>query len=52
LLARGLDRVLSEAVTRQLEAKGVAVRTGTPTLAVAVAGQVLPSPIPSVTPAS
>jgi IS5 family transposase len=29
LLARGLDRVLFEAVTRQLEAKDVAVRTGT-----------------------
>jgi IS5 family transposase len=29
LVRRGLDRVLFEAVTRQLEAKGVAVRTGT-----------------------
>jgi IS5 family transposase len=29
LVARGLDRVLFEAVTRQLVAKGVAVRTGT-----------------------
>jgi transposase, IS5 family len=29
LVARGLDRALFEAVTRQLEAKGVAVRTGT-----------------------
>jgi transposase, IS5 family len=29
LVARGLDRVLFEAVTRQLEAKGVMVRTGT-----------------------
>src|SRR3712207_9376413 len=29
LVARGLDRALFEAVTRQLGAKGVAVRTGT-----------------------
>lgn len=29
LVERGLDRTLFEAVTRQLEAKGVAVRTGT-----------------------
>jgi IS5 family transposase len=29
LVRRGLDRVLFEAVTRQLEAKGVTVRTGT-----------------------
>jgi IS5 family transposase len=29
LVARGLDRVLFDAVTRQLEAKGVMVRTGT-----------------------
>ena len=29
LVRRGLDRALFEAVTRQLEAKGVAVRTGT-----------------------
>ena len=29
LVRRGLDRVLFEAVTRQLEAKGVMVRTGT-----------------------
>jgi len=29
LVARGLDRVLFEAITRQLAAKGVAVRTGT-----------------------
>jgi transposase, IS5 family len=29
LVARGLDRALFEAVTRQLEAKGVTVRTGT-----------------------
>jgi transposase, IS5 family len=29
-VARGLDRALLEAVTRQLEAKGVAARTGTP----------------------
>jgi IS5 family transposase len=29
LVRRGLDRVLFEAVTRQLEAKGVVVRTGT-----------------------
>jgi len=29
LIGRGLDRVLFEAITRQLEAKGVAVRTGT-----------------------
>ena len=29
LVRRGLDRVLFEAVTRQLEAQGVAVRTGT-----------------------
>ena len=29
LVQRGLDRVLFEAITRQLEAKGVAVRTGT-----------------------
>jgi IS5 family transposase len=29
LVSRGLDRVLFEAVTRQLEAKGVLVRTGT-----------------------
>ena len=28
-VARGLDRALFEAVTRQLEAKGVMVRTGT-----------------------
>jgi IS5 family transposase len=29
LVARGLDRLLFDAVTRQLEAKGVMVRTGT-----------------------
>jgi transposase, IS5 family len=29
LIARGLDRILFEAITRQLQAKGVAVRTGT-----------------------
>ena len=29
LVSNGLDRVLFEAITRQLEAKGVAVRTGT-----------------------
>jgi IS5 family transposase len=29
LVRRGLDRVLFDAVTRQLEAKGVMVRTGT-----------------------
>jgi IS5 family transposase len=29
LVRRGLDRVLFEAITRQLEAKGVIVRTGT-----------------------
>ncbi len=29
LVRRGLDRVLFDAVTRQLEAKGVTVRTGT-----------------------
>jgi transposase, IS5 family len=42
LVRRGLDRALFEAVTRQLEAKGVAVRTGTLVDATLIASASIP----------
>jgi transposase, IS5 family len=42
LVRRGLDRKLFEAVTRQLEAKGVAVRTGTLVHATLIASAGIP----------